>query len=170
MEGRAACSRCSKSWRGKTREKTEAENKGRAGGRGKGGHNGFDLFLENGRKGVRCRVLKTVTCSALMLAFLLKKPLLGGASTARGGQEAVGKQSRVTFTPPQSAQRGTMHVAEMGINKSHPPSLPSLADGPREEREGGDCPTPVGLSSPALLLSNKGKRVKIGRASCRERV
>lgn len=43
-----------------------------------------------------------------------EKLLLGGASPARGGQEAVGKQPRATFTPPQSAQCGTMHVAEMG--------------------------------------------------------
>lgn len=64
--------------------KNESEDGGREQGRGGGGrHNGFDLFLENGRKGVRCRELKTVTCSALMLAFLLKScswvlPLLLG--------------------------------------------------------------------------------------------
>lgn len=84
-----------------------------------------------------------------------------GVSSARGGQEAVRKYLKVTFTPRplQSAQCSTMHVAEVGkkeklllIDESHPPSLLSPADDPQGKREEGDWPTLVGLNSPPLLL------------------
>lgn len=51
----------------------------------------FFLRVESGRKRGSVRVVKTVTCLAFMLAFLLKKPLSGGVSSARGGQEAIRK-------------------------------------------------------------------------------
>lgn len=48
-----------------------------------------------------------------------EKLLLGGVSSARGGQEAVRNELSATFTPPQSAQCSTMHVAEIGKKRSY---------------------------------------------------
>lgn len=83
-------------------------------------------------------MVKTVTCLAFMLAFAQEGcswvvPLLPGRET-ESSEKIV--ESDIPFS------LSTMHVAKgeeeekppRGIDESHPPSLLSLVDGPREER------------------------------------
>lgn len=54
----------------------------------------------------------------IQLGISTEKLLLGDVASGRGGQEAVRSELGATFTPPQSAQCSTMHVAEIGKKRS----------------------------------------------------